>query len=55
MAFRLAVVARQKALVTTEWLASTLNSSSNIALVDASWHMPNSGRDPREEYDVGFD
>lgn len=40
------------ALVSTEWLAAHL-SAPDVRVVDASWHMPSSGRNAREEYDIG--
>ncbi len=43
------------ALVSTEWLAATLASRSRSAavkVVDASWHMPGAGRDPKAEYEA---
>lgn len=36
-------------LVTTDWLASHL-SSPDIAIVDASWHLPSAGRDAKSEF-----
>lgn len=36
-------------LVTTGWLAENLDTPQ-IAIVDASAHLPNAGRDPRAEY-----
>lgn len=36
-------------LVSTEWLAARLGDP-NVAIVDASWYMPKSGRDPDAEY-----
>ena len=38
-----------ESLVSTEWLASHLDSPE-LTIVDASWHMPASGRSGREEY-----
>src|SRR5690606_22799835 len=38
--------------VTTDWLAQHL-SDANLVLVDASWYMPNAGRNPEEEYRAG--
>jgi thiosulfate/3-mercaptopyruvate sulfurtransferase len=38
-----------KALVSTEWLASQLNSS-NLIVFDASWYMPAEARNPQAEY-----
>ncbi|WP_417308251.1 3-mercaptopyruvate sulfurtransferase [Devosia sp.] len=39
----------QDPFVTTEWLATKLGDPS-IAIVDASWYLPNAGRDPRAEF-----
>jgi thiosulfate/3-mercaptopyruvate sulfurtransferase len=39
-------------LVSTEWLASHLGSSS-LKVVDGSWYLPGSGRDPAAEYRAG--
>ncbi len=36
-------------LVSTAWLAERL-SAPDIRVVDASWHLPQAGRDPRAEY-----
>jgi thiosulfate/3-mercaptopyruvate sulfurtransferase len=36
-------------LVSTDWLADHLNEP-DLVVVDASWHMPASGRNAREEY-----
>lgn len=36
-------------LVTTEWLAAHLGEP-DLVVVDASWHMPTTGRDGRAEY-----
>lgn len=38
-------------VVSTGWLAQHLNSP-DIAIIDASWHMPNTGRDPRAEFQL---
>ena len=38
-----------ESLVSTEWLADHLGSPG-LVVVDASWHMPASGRDARAEY-----
>jgi thiosulfate/3-mercaptopyruvate sulfurtransferase len=38
-------------LVTTDWLAAHLGAP-DIRILDASWHMPDSGRDARAEYDA---
>ena len=34
-------------LVSTEWLNNNL---SKVKIFDASWHLPNSKRDPKKEY-----
>lgn len=39
-------------LVSTEWLAAHLHDP-DLRVLDASWHMPASGRDARAEYDAG--
>lgn len=39
-------------LVTTEWLAGEMGAS-DLRIVDASWHMPASGRNGLEEYLAG--
>ncbi|MEL6585107.1 MAG: 3-mercaptopyruvate sulfurtransferase [Pseudomonadota bacterium] len=36
-------------LVSTEWLAARL-TSPDLRLLDASWYLPDAGRDPFEEY-----
>lgn len=36
-------------LVTTEWLAGRLDAP-DIVVLDASWHLPTAGRDPKAEY-----
>ncbi len=41
--------ANPDALVSTEWLADHLNAP-DVRVVDASWCMPGSGRDPKAEY-----
>ena len=38
-------------LVSTEWLAKELGAS-DLRIVDASWHLPDSGRDPSAEYEA---
>jgi thiosulfate/3-mercaptopyruvate sulfurtransferase len=38
--------------VTTDWLAEHL-SDPDVAVVDASWYLPNAGRDARAEYLAG--
>jgi thiosulfate/3-mercaptopyruvate sulfurtransferase len=40
---------RMDSLVSTEWLAQHL-SEPDLVVLDASWHMPASGRNGREEY-----
>ncbi|QIR85951.1 3-mercaptopyruvate sulfurtransferase [Paracoccus sp. AK26] len=40
-----------KTLVSTEWLAAHLNDP-DLRILDASWHMPATGRDARAEYDA---
>ncbi|RMH42853.1 MAG: 3-mercaptopyruvate sulfurtransferase [Alphaproteobacteria bacterium] len=41
-----------KTLVSTEWLARHLNDP-DLRIIDASWYMPDSGRDARAEYEAG--
>jgi thiosulfate/3-mercaptopyruvate sulfurtransferase len=36
-------------LVSTDWLAAHLGAP-DLRILDASWHMPDAGRDPRAEY-----
>ncbi|MCC6007624.1 MAG: 3-mercaptopyruvate sulfurtransferase [Rhodobacteraceae bacterium] len=38
-------------LVSTEWLARHLNDP-DLRILDASWYLPDAGRDPRAEYDA---
>jgi thiosulfate/3-mercaptopyruvate sulfurtransferase len=38
-------------LVSTEWLAAHLNAP-DVRILDASWHMPGSGRDARAEFEA---
>jgi thiosulfate/3-mercaptopyruvate sulfurtransferase len=38
-------------LVSTDWLAKELGAS-DLRVVDASWHLPESGRDPQAEYEA---
>ncbi|WMT86090.1 3-mercaptopyruvate sulfurtransferase [Pelagibacterium sp. 26DY04] len=38
--------------VSTDWLAAHLDDPS-VQIVDASWHMPNTGRDGRSEFEQG--
>ncbi len=40
-----------KTLVSTGWLESHLKDP-DLRVLDASWHMPDSGRDPKAEYDA---
>lgn len=40
-----------KTLVSTDWLAVHLNDP-DLRLLDASWHMPATGRDARAEYEA---
>lgn len=42
--------AHTDALVETEWLAGALGSPG-FSLVDGSWYLPNSGRDPRADFE----
>ena len=39
-------------LVSTDWLAAHLGAP-DLRVLDASWHMPGSGRDARTEYEAG--
>ncbi|WP_298498096.1 3-mercaptopyruvate sulfurtransferase [uncultured Maritimibacter sp.] len=41
-----------KTLVSTDWLAAHLNDP-DLRVIDASWHMPDSGRDAKAEYNAG--
>ena len=41
-----------RALVSTEWLAARIGGP-RLRIVDASWYLPTSGRDPRAEYLAG--
>jgi thiosulfate/3-mercaptopyruvate sulfurtransferase len=41
-----------EALVSTEWLATHLNSP-DVRIVDASWYLPAMKRDPKAEYAAG--
>lgn len=41
----------ENALVSTEWLAAHLDAP-DIRVIDASWYLPEDGRDPRAEYDA---
>ncbi|HUR94194.1 MAG TPA: 3-mercaptopyruvate sulfurtransferase [Gemmatimonadales bacterium] len=40
------------ALVSTEWLAAHLGAA-RLRVLDASWYLPTSGRDPAAEYSAG--
>lgn len=40
-----------KTLVSTDWLAQHLNDP-DLRIIDASWHMPDAGRDGQAEYDA---
>ena len=40
-----------KTLVSTQWLADHLQDP-DLRVLDASWYMPDSGRNPRAEYDA---
>jgi thiosulfate/3-mercaptopyruvate sulfurtransferase len=46
------VTGKLPALVSTEWLASRLGSPG-LRVVDGSWYLPGSGRDPAAEYAAG--
>ncbi|MFN3232189.1 MAG: 3-mercaptopyruvate sulfurtransferase [Alphaproteobacteria bacterium] len=39
-------------LVSTDWLLENLKAP-DLRVVDASWYMPDEGRDPKAEYDAG--
>lgn len=41
-----------RTLVSTDWLAAHLNDP-DLRILEASWHMPDSGRDARAEYAEG--
>ncbi len=41
-----------ESLVTTEWLAGE-TGASDLRIVDASWHLPDAGRDAAAEYAAG--
>jgi thiosulfate/3-mercaptopyruvate sulfurtransferase len=43
--------AHPEALVSTDWLAKHLHAP-DLRIVDASWHMPGSGRNARAEYEA---
>lgn len=40
-----------KTLVSTDWLAAHLKDP-DLRILDASWYLPDSGRDPRSEFDA---
>ncbi|MFV0493349.1 MAG: 3-mercaptopyruvate sulfurtransferase [Pseudorhodobacter sp.] len=40
-----------KTLVSTDWLAAHLNDP-DLRILDASWYLPDAGRDPKAEYDA---
>ncbi|MBL4541921.1 MAG: sulfurtransferase, partial [Rhodobacteraceae bacterium] len=40
-----------KTLVSTDWLARNL-ASPDIRVIDASWYLPEDGRDPKAEYNA---
>ena len=40
-----------KTLVSTDWLAAHLNDP-DLRIFDASWYLPEMGRDARAEYDA---
>ena len=40
-----------KTLVSTDWLADNLKSP-DLRLIDASWYLPDAGRDPKAEYEA---
>lgn len=44
-------VSQPQLLVSTEWLATHL-SAPDLRIIDASWHLPGSGRDPRAEFEA---
>ena len=40
-------------IISVEWLKNNLNDpTSNICLLDASWHLPSFGRDAIQEFKV---
>ncbi len=41
-----------KTLVSTEWLAAHLNDP-DLRILDASWYLPDAGRDGRAEFELG--
>lgn len=42
-------MSKSKWLVSTEWLAEHLEAP-DVAVLDASWHLPNTGRNARQEF-----
>ena len=42
----------QKTLVSTEWLEKHIRSP-DLRVLDASWYLPDAGRDPKAEYEAG--
>jgi thiosulfate/3-mercaptopyruvate sulfurtransferase len=46
------VISSSDALVSTDWLQEHLEQP-DLRIVDASWYMPDDGRDPRAEYAAG--
>lgn len=40
-----------KVIVSTEWLAAHLRDP-DLRIIDASWYLPNMGRDPKAEYEA---
>ena len=40
-----------KTLVSTDWLAQHLKDP-DLRILDASWYLPDAGRDPKAEYDA---
>ena len=40
-----------KTLVSTAWLAKHLKDP-DLRLLDASWYLPDAGRDPKAEYEA---
>lgn len=47
-----AIVDDPRTLVSTDWLAAHLRDP-DLRVLDASWFLPNSGRDARAEYEAG--
>ncbi len=41
-----------KTLVSTDWLASHMGNP-DLRILDASWYLPDAGRDPKGEYEAG--